>query len=721
MNSDWGAAASLADELRLTVLAVVGDENTRAFLPRVITSDRLVVAEDLSEGISLAETEVPDIAFVDVGLNDGAGLAMVHHLKALVPDSTIFALADQDELEAGAHALALGGAGLFLMPLGGDEVLNALSSVRTRLAERGLRARLERDSAVTSRAATWIARLAALSDARDRSAAAQQVAEIFSESTGAAGVAVYLVVGDRTTELMRSAAIGALERAPSFGTEVDLLDYARRERLAVVPLALRKVAAGHVVLQTAAAPLVLDDGAPGGRGQPAWSGAHEGIHPHGDDGPASAPESSEQSARPSSSMPALAGDPLAPPSRRAPLLGGLLKLLAMQSTTALALLGERDRASGGAAMKDPTSSAYSFAYYVDVAGREIDKARRYGRRFSIATILIEPSVTDAPVRIPMPPPAELQLPLSADVDAAWSGPPGVRTSWTEPSIPPSGAPTGKPSPFAMDPAELADVLLDAARDTDILARVDENEFHLLMPETAGLDAHACYRRVVARLAASDKQEGRLPRGLLMGVTTFPHDGQNLAQLLRIARRRAEATKDSIVHRLPREARTLAEITDALIATVSAAGNRTDPPPSVPEAARGGGSVPPRAFPISAPRLLELALPEAVALATSAVRSALRGGAAFIVVAHHPGLSLGAAVRGALGTPREDVILHALDIRSIPGCDDVEALCILAEHGAYAFLGRSRDGLMRGVHAADPLLADFMAERIGRAAGLRVFG
>ncbi|EYF03597.1 response regulator [Chondromyces apiculatus] len=285
-ETDWNIGAGLADELRLTVLAVVGDEATRAFLPRVITADRLVLASDLSEGIALAETEIPDIAFVDVGLNDGAGLAMVHHLKALVPDATIFALAGYDALEAGAHALALGGAGLFLTPLGGDEILNALSSVRTRLAERGLRARLERHSAITTRAAGWIARLAELSDARDRSAAAQQVAEIFSESTGALGVAVYLVVGERTTELMRSAAVGSLERAPSFGTEVDLLDYARRERLAVVPLALRKVAAGHVVLQTSAPARSLSGGALSNlRGRSPWTSSGS----EGGDGSGGAP------------------------------------------------------------------------------------------------------------------------------------------------------------------------------------------------------------------------------------------------------------------------------------------------------------------------------------------------------------------------------------------------------------------------------------------------
>src|SRR6185312_14322399 len=157
--------------------------------------------------------------------------------------------------------------------------------------------------------------------------------------------------------------------------------------------------------------------------------------------------------------------------------------------------------TGGATIKDPGSSAYSFAYYVDVAGREIDKARRYGRRFAVATVAFEPQ------------------------------------------------PDGRPP--LLRHAEMADQLLKAARDIDVLARVDEHEFHLLMPETDGLGAHACRRRVLARMAErmADKVGQTIPRGLLVGVATFPHDGRDLSQLLRIARRRAEATKASIVHRL----------------------------------------------------------------------------------------------------------------------------------------------------------------------------
>jgi hypothetical protein len=248
----------------------------------------------------------------------------------------------------------------------------------------------------------------------------------------------------------------------------------------------------------------------------------------------------------------------------------------------------------------------------------------------------------------------------------------------------------------MSHAEMADQLLKAARDTDVLGCVDELEFHLLMPETDGIGAHAARRRVLARLV---ERGGKvLPPGLLVGVATFPHDGPDLSQLLRVARRRAEATRHSLVRRLGPDQTGLHDVLDAL-------GWELEVPP--PEA-------------VSAARTLELPLSEAAALAGAVVGDALRGGATMLVVAHHEGLRLGAAVRHALGMPRDNVTLHAIDVRGSPPGDNVEALAVLAEHGAYALIGRSEAGMVRGLHAADPLLADVLAERLGRAAGLRLF-
>ncbi|MEO7331666.1 MAG: response regulator [Minicystis sp.] len=604
---------------RSTVLAVVADVTAAALFPKLILQDRLLLTGDLAEGLTLAGAENPEVAFVEIGINGGAGLAMVHHLKAVVPGITIFALSSRSALEAAANAVALGGAGLLMMPIGGDEVLSAVASVRVRLAEKAMRIEVEQASLTYARVAGWLGRVAELADSSNRRSAAEQLVEVLTEATSSPGAAVYLGANDKPTELTRAAVSPALEHLPAFGMESEIMEQARKERLLVVPLATRTLRAGHVLLaepraSTLGAGLLTADGKP-------LSG------PLSQTAPASR---------------ATSGGRTSPASLRGPAgrFDGLVKLLATQAAASFALLGERER-TGGAPLKDPASSAYSFAYYVDVAGREIDKARRYQRRFAIATVAF-----DAP---------------------------------------------GAAGPSA---PEMADLLLNAARDTDILARVDDHEFHLLMPETDGLGAHGSRRRVLARFA---EKGGARPAGLMVGVATFPHDGQDLSQLLRVARRRAEASRGSIVHRLGHEQGKLVDLIDLV------AWDAAPPPPQE----------------IAAPRAIELSLPDAAALAATVVADALRGGTALITVAHHPGLTLGAAVRAALGTPRDNVTLHAVDVRATQG-EEVEALSVIAEHGAYAFIGRSRGGMIKGLHAADSLLADCLAERLGRAAGLRIF-
>jgi DNA-binding NarL/FixJ family response regulator len=585
---------------RLVCIAIVSDPAARALFHKVIQRERLFVTDDLTEGLALAEGNPPDLAFVEIGMGDGAGLALVHHLKAVIPSVTIYALSSRRALEAAANAVALGGAGIIMMPLAGDDVLTAVTAVKTKLADRTLRAELERASMAYARAAGWMARVAELADNPSRTAAAERLVEVLTEATGAAGAAVYLTTAERGTELVRAASAG-LDRAPPLGLEADVLEFARREHLLVVPLSIRSLRAGHVLLTRPPEGALVDAAGTISRAPPAGG----------------------------------------------PQLDGLVKLLATQATTAFALLGERERGTG-TNIKDPASSAYSFAYYVDVAGREIDKARRYGRRFAIATVAFEPAAPDG-----------------AD------GPPISHT-------------------------EMADQLLKAARDVDVLAHVDEHEFHLLMPETDGLGAHAARRRIFSRLA---ERGGRgIPRGLLVGVSTFPHDGQNLSQLLRVARRRAEATRHSLVRRLSPEQGGVLDLLGAFT--------------------RDAEATPPGA--VSAARAIELPISDAVALATTVVSDALRGGATILVVAHHEHLSLGAAVRASLGPARDNLTFHAIDVRPSSNGENVEALAVIAEHGAYALVARNVGGVVKGIHAGDPLLADLLAERLGRAAGLRLF-
>jgi|GEM_PF-798284 len=566
----------------LRVLCVASDATVRDLFSRVLRGERVITAHDFAEAAARTSVETPELAFIDLDVGEGAGLSLIHHFKSLHPDLAVFALASKSNLEIAANAIAVGCTGMLMLPLSGDDILSAASAVRQRIVERCERDQLKMAAAREAHKAGWLARVTAISGATDKHAGAKLFVELLTEVSGARNVAVYLA-GDAPGELILGAASPNLADPPARGTETQLFEaFVSKSRVVCLPITSRNLAAGSAMLL----------------------------------------------------------DALPQPDN-------LLAQLTASAAAPLALLAERERsAQGGAALKDPTSSAYSFAYYVDVAGREIARARRYGRRFAIVTAVVE-----APDAASMP-----------------------------------------------SQTQVADRLLSTADDTDMLARVEENEFHVLLPETSGLGAHACRRRIL-RIGLVDRP-ATTHATLLVGGAAFPHDGRDLGKLLRVARQRAEASKASVVHKLDPDTSTMPELLEMLTwETANAA--------------------PPKQ--IAAVRPLELVEPEAQALVHAVVADALRGGPVIIVVTNHAASCLGAAVRAAIGQDESLVTLHALDLRAVRGCGRIEALSVIAEHGAYALVARNDDGLLHGAHAADPLLADVVAERMGRAAGVRVFG
>jgi ActR/RegA family two-component response regulator len=566
----------------LRILCVASDPAVRDLFTRVLRGERVITAPDFPEAVARTTVETPELAFVDLDVGEGAGLSLIHHFKSLHPELAIYALASKSNLEVAASAIAVGCAGMLMLPLSADDILSVVSAVKQRISERVERDQLKHASAREARKAGWLARVSALTGAADKHAAAGLFVELLAEVSGARSVAVYLA-GDSPGELVLGAASSNLTDPPARGTETQLFEaFVVQCRVIAVPITSRNLAAGSAMLFDAL-----------------------------------------------------------------PQTDNLLAQLASAAAAPLALLAERERsAQGGAALKDPTSSAYSFAYYVDIAGREIARARRYRRRFAIVTAVVE-----APDAASMP-----------------------------------------------SQTQVVDRLLSTADDTDMLARVDENEFHMLLPETSGLGAHACRRRIL-RIGLVDRSTVTNAT-MLVGGAAFPHDGQDLGKLFRVAHQRAEESKASVVHKLEPDMSTMPELLEMLTwETANAA--------------------PPKQ--ISAVRPLELVEPEAQALLHAVIAHARRGGPVIIVVTNHPASCLGAVVRAAIGNDDSNVTLHALDLHAVRGCARIEAFAVIAEHGAYAFIARNDDGLLQGAHAADPLLADVVAECMGRAAGARVFG
>jgi CheY-like chemotaxis protein len=246
--------------------------------------------------------------------------------------------------------------------------------------------------------------------------------------------------------------------------------------------------------------------------------------------------------------------------------------------------------------------------------------------------------------------------------------------------------------------EITVEIADIVRNTDALCGSEEGDLLLFLPETNGLGAHACRRRILSRLAGDRRQRPRsIPspgsrasqephsKGppIAIGVATFPHDGTTLKRLVKAARARAKDDGRSPVHALALETLPLPEVVDALIARpIFDAGPRSPYP-------------------------LDVACSALFSLVGRACREAQRGGDAQVMTTLQPGLGVAAAARQS-AAPR------VLDVRAVPGCDNVEAIVIEAEHGAWVCCGRVVGDRFRGVHAADPLLADILARRLAAA-------
>ncbi|MBC7172112.1 MAG: diguanylate cyclase, partial [Polyangiaceae bacterium] len=157
-------------------------------------------------------------------------------------------------------------------------------------------------------------------------------------------------------------------------------------------------------------------------------------------------------------------------------------------------------------IKDPDTSAYTFAYFGDVAGREIDRAARHGRRFGLLTVSLDGMDI-------------LKSKLMQDELVQ------LRRSVT-------------------------DAVLSSVRDSDVLARVEDDEYYLLLPETGMLGAAAARRRIMRKFESSSElrqYDGAIDP--IVGIAVYPGDGADLGRLLRVSRRRSERSRRGPYRRL----------------------------------------------------------------------------------------------------------------------------------------------------------------------------
>jgi len=159
-------------------------------------------------------------------------------------------------------------------------------------------------------------------------------------------------------------------------------------------------------------------------------------------------------------------------------------------------------------LRDRDTGAYNLAYFVDYAGKEFYKARRYSRSFSLVVLSIDNA-------------EQMRKEGGRDL-------------------------------YRRATRDLVAAVSRVVRDADILAKVSESEYYVLLPETDYFGALMFLRRAadeVRKEASIHELERRCPVLLSMGASTFPKDGEDFDELLHWARARVQEQRGSLLRRL----------------------------------------------------------------------------------------------------------------------------------------------------------------------------
>lgn len=159
-------------------------------------------------------------------------------------------------------------------------------------------------------------------------------------------------------------------------------------------------------------------------------------------------------------------------------------------------------------LRDRDTAAYNLSYFTDYASKEIYKARRYGRTFSLLSFSVD-NLPQVRVRLG-----------AAEAKRAVRG--------------------------------IIKALSRIIRDSDVIAKASEQEFYVLLPETDFFGALMFVRRAMAAVAEEaevQEVESRLPLALTGGASTFPKDGEDFDELMHRCRRRMDERRASLQRRL----------------------------------------------------------------------------------------------------------------------------------------------------------------------------
>lgn len=353
--------------------------------------------------------------------------------------------------------------------------------------------------------------------------------------------------------------------------------------------------------------------------------------------------------------------------------------IAEAATTALSH-ARRFRQLERVGLRDANTSAYNMTYFVDYLGRELHKARRYKRSFS----LIQATIDNA---------ASLRETLKAEL-------------------------------FKETFRRIVQAIAAPLSDIDVLARVTDSEMYLLLPETDflhGLNFARTARESIQRspfLADVDRQH---PVQVSFGPAAFPRDGDDVDQLFAACKRRREESRRSLFRRLHLEDIDFWGAADLLIGDPEHyAGNSVvlDKSLEVTEDSRGLS----RHFLFSRDDVERMRLE----LVQEATRQGLASGWLYLGGQWQGASSELLSDLQALGECKlkayalgHDVTTYVrgggqlAPVRTETGVfEEREVALMLCEHSSYAFLGKRRaDGKLFGFHTADWTLVEGLIDKL----------
>ena len=598
------------DRPSLNVLIVAPDRETGTFASRVLEDhdDSARVAEGVPEALHRLTRDRVDVVLVSLSLPRGDGLALVHHLRALHPEIDVIVMAHPKEIEESAHAMALGVLASVVLPLTGDGLMVAVDRARERRVLLAERARLAAEGEESRRRSATYARCAAFVSETDLSAVAARILDACAGEVGARAGAIY-VPSPGDDRLHRAAVVGDEGPAPMWIDAKDVVALDPTDVVSVHGDRLRVL-----LMADAQAPTLIElllDG-------------------HQADTAAASRDS--------------------------------LAVIAALGSAALSAARKVDAISR-TGLKDPETSAYTFAYFGDVAGREIDRAARHSRKFALMTLTLD-ALEDARTRCS---PSELTE---------------LRRSVT-------------------------DKILAAVRDSDVVARVEDDEIYVLLPESGLLGSLAARTRIVSSLREIDREPA-------VGVAVFPADGRDLGRLLRASRLRAERSRNGVWRRLGlgRHAfwtaveRLLGSEDDAAVGRDGTVALHADLRLAHDDAALARHAAIPRAL---VPRIAESVANDAIAhdlpgtLYVAGDRAAAAAVARAMDAVEQPRLrawSLGPSNVGSESAQRIHITVDD------PRLEDRVMLLSLTELGGYAMVARPiASGQLLAYHSADLDLVD----------------